>query len=60
MNCRNKNQAVAECALKGFKAPIGVVEWTSTINRSLPEEFQSALPSVTELEAELTSAAGED
>lgn len=53
--CRNKNQVVAEYALKGFKAPMGVAEWTSAINRSLPAEFRSALPSVDVLEAELTA-----
>jgi predicted nuclease of restriction endonuclease-like (RecB) superfamily len=58
--CRNKKQVVAEYALKGFKAPIGVAEWTNAINNSLPAEFQSVLPSVAELEAELTSATGED
>jgi predicted nuclease of restriction endonuclease-like (RecB) superfamily len=58
--CRNKNQVVAEYALKGFKAPIGVAEWTNAINNSLPEEFRSALPSVAELEAELTSTTTED
>jgi predicted nuclease of restriction endonuclease-like (RecB) superfamily len=58
--CRNKKQVVAEYALKGFKAPIGVAEWTDAINRSLPEEFESALPSVAELEAELATATDED
>ncbi|GAA3078265.1 putative nuclease of restriction endonuclease-like (RecB) superfamily [Kribbella aluminosa] len=53
--CRNKNQVVAEYALRGFKAPIGVAEWTNAINNSLPEEFRSALPSVEELEAELAT-----
>ncbi|MFD7153450.1 YhcG family protein [Kribbella sp. NPDC059898] len=53
--CRNKNQVVAEYALKGFKAPIGVAEWTNAINSSLPAEFRSVLPSVEELEAELTT-----
>ncbi|MFF0339013.1 YhcG family protein [Kribbella sp. NPDC004875] len=58
--CKNKNQVVAEYALKGFKAPIGVAEWTSAINKSLPEEFESALPSVAELEAELGSRVVDD
>jgi hypothetical protein len=57
--CRNKKEVVAEYALRGFKAPIGVAEWTTAINNSLPEEFQSALPSVAVLEAELTSATDE-
>jgi predicted nuclease of restriction endonuclease-like (RecB) superfamily len=58
--CKNKNEVVAEHGLRGFKAPIGVAEWTSAINKSLPEEFQSALPSVELLEAELASAAQDD
>jgi len=58
--CRNKKEVVAEYALRGFKAPIGVAEWTTAINNSLPEEFESALPSVAELEAELASAADDD
>lgn len=51
--CRNKNEVVAEYALRGYKAPIGVAEWTTAINNSLPPEFESALPSVAVLEAEL-------
>lgn len=58
--CRNKKEVVAEYALRNFKAPIGVAEWTTAINNSLPEEFESALPSVAELEAELASATEED
>jgi predicted nuclease of restriction endonuclease-like (RecB) superfamily len=51
--CKNRKEVVAEYALRGFKAPIGVAEWTSAINNSLPAEFESALPSVEVLEAEL-------
>nr|WP_255512626.1 PDDEXK nuclease domain-containing protein [Kribbella steppae] len=58
--CQNKKEVVAEYALRGFKAPIGVADWTMAINNSLPEEFQSALPSVAELEAELASATDDD
>jgi hypothetical protein len=58
--CQNKKQVVAEYALRGFKAPIGVAEWTDAIDNSLPEEFRSALPSLAELEAELASTPAED
>ncbi|MDX6282762.1 MAG: hypothetical protein QOH03_3833 [Kribbellaceae bacterium] len=51
--CKNRKEVVAEYALRGFRAPIGVAEWTSAINKSLPAEFESALPSVEVLEAEL-------
>jgi predicted nuclease of restriction endonuclease-like (RecB) superfamily len=57
--CQNKKEVVAEYALRSMKAPIGVAEWTTAINNSLPAEFQSALPSVEVLEAELTSATEE-
>lgn len=53
--CRNKKEVVAEYALRGFKAPIGVSDWTTAINKSLPAEFESALPSVEVLEAELAA-----
>lgn len=53
--CRNKKEVVAEYALRNFRAPIGVAEWTTAINDSLPEEFSSVLPSVAELEAELAA-----
>ena len=52
--CKDKNNVVAEYALRGFKTPIGVAEWTDTILKSLPEEFASSLPSISELEAELS------
>jgi predicted nuclease of restriction endonuclease-like (RecB) superfamily len=58
--CRNKKEVVAEYALRNFKAPIGVAEWTSAISKSLPEEFRSVLPSVAELEAELAAAPEDD
>jgi predicted nuclease of restriction endonuclease-like (RecB) superfamily len=51
--CKNRKEVVAEYAVRGFKAPIGVAEWTSAINKSLPAEFESALPSIEALEAEL-------
>jgi predicted nuclease of restriction endonuclease-like (RecB) superfamily len=56
--CKNKKEVVAEYALRGFKAPIGVAEWTSAINGALPAEFESVLPSVEVLEAELGGGAG--
>jgi len=52
--CRSKNNVVAEYALHGFSTPIGVAEWTTAITTALPEEFASSLPSIEELEAELS------
>jgi len=52
--CRSKNNVVAEYALRGYSTPIGVAEWTTAITTALPEEFTSSLPSIAELEAELS------
>lgn len=52
--CQDKNAVVAEYALRGMNKPIGVSEYELT--RALPEEFQSSLPSVEDLEAELSGS----
>lgn len=52
--CKEKNNVVAEYALRGYKTPIGVAAWTDTVVKSLPEEFSASLPSIRELEAELS------
>ncbi|QCB97349.1 DUF1016 domain-containing protein [Arthrobacter sp. PAMC25564] len=52
--CKTKNNVVAEYSLRGFSKPIGIAEWESEIVKSLPEEFASSLPSISELEAELS------
>ncbi len=55
--CQDKNKVLAEYALRGIAKPIGVSEYELT--RALPETLKSALPTIEEIEAEL-SAAGED
>jgi len=52
--CRSKNKLVAEYALGGFKKPIGVAEWETLITKTLPKELRSSLPTVEEIEFELT------
>ncbi|MGX1160754.1 putative nuclease of restriction endonuclease-like (RecB) superfamily [Arthrobacter sp. SLBN-100] len=52
--CKTKNNVVAEYSLRGFAKPIGIAEWESEIVKSMPEEFISTLPSISELEAELS------
>ena len=51
---RKKNKLVAEYALRGFKKPIGVAQWETQITRSLPEQLKTSLPTIEELEAELS------
>jgi predicted nuclease of restriction endonuclease-like (RecB) superfamily len=50
--CEDKNKVVAEYALRGMEKSIGVSAYELT--RALPKKFQSALPSIEQLEAELS------
>lgn len=54
--CKSKNNVVAEYALRDYRAPIGVAEWTTAITAALPEELSSSLPTIEQLEAELSDA----
>ncbi len=56
--CRDKNNIEAEFALRDINKPIGVSEFTFT--EILPEELQSSLPTVEELEKELETLDFED
>lgn len=49
-----KNRVKAEYALRGLNRPIGVADWETRLVESLPENFAGALPSVEELERELS------
>lgn len=51
--CRNKNNVVAEYALRGYAAPMGVAEWHTHPSTQLPTELAANLPTVEQLEAEL-------
>ena len=50
--CQDKKRILAEYALRGMKKPIGVSEYELT--RALPKKFKSMLPSIEEIEAELS------
>jgi predicted nuclease of restriction endonuclease-like (RecB) superfamily len=54
--CQDRNQVVAEYALRGASRPMGVSEYELT--RALPASLQSALPTVEEIEAELGDVPG--
>lgn len=49
--CQTKNKVMAEYALRDMNKPIGISEFELT--RSLPENLQSSLPSIEEIENEL-------
>lgn len=49
--CKTKNKVVAEYALRDNTQPIGVAEYQ--LVESLPEELQSDMPSIEQIEREL-------
>jgi len=50
--CKDKNNIIAEYALRDMTKPIGLAEYRLT--ESIPENLKTALPSIEELEAELS------
>src|SRR3990172_5861601 len=50
--CKTKNRLVAEYALSGISKPIGVAEYQ--LVRALPKPLDTNLPSIEEIEAELS------
>ncbi len=51
--CQEKKRVLAEYALRGLDKPIGISEYELT--RALPDELKSALPTIEEIEAELSA-----
>lgn len=51
---KKKNQMVVEYSLAGHSKSIGVAQWERQLTRSLPDELKSSLPTVEEIEAELS------
>jgi predicted nuclease of restriction endonuclease-like (RecB) superfamily len=52
--CKNKDNIVAEYALRNLKSPIGVAGYETKIFESLPNDLKGSLPSIKEIEEELT------
>jgi len=51
--CKDKNRLVAEYALKDISKPVGISEYR--LIESIPEDLQGSLPSIEQIEAELSS-----
>ena len=56
--CREKNNIIAEYALRDVNSPIGVAEFRTT--GLLPENMKTALPSIEQIEFELSKHLGKD
>ncbi|MDR3188158.1 MAG: PDDEXK nuclease domain-containing protein [Prevotellaceae bacterium] len=50
--CRGKDEVVAKYALEGYNQPIGVSDYQ--LSKAIPDELKSALPTIEEVEQELT------
>ncbi len=51
--CQDKKRVLAEYALRGLDKPIGISEYELT--RALPDNLKSVLPTIEEIEAELSA-----
>ncbi len=52
--CKTKDNVFAEYVLRNFNRPIGVAEFEVKLVEKLPKELKSSLPTVAEIEAELS------
>ena len=52
--CKEKNKITAEYALHNLKSPIGVSSYTAKFLEKLPKELKGKLPTIEEIEAELS------
>tara|TARA_Y100001001_G_scaffold164833_1_gene199393 strand:- start:53 stop:1165 length:1113 start_codon:yes stop_codon:yes gene_type:complete len=51
---KSKDEILVEYALGGMSKPVGIASWETQLTQSLPENLQASLPTIEELEAELT------
>lgn len=51
---REKNRVLVEYALGSSKQPMSVAEWETQLTQSLPENLRDSLPTIEEIEAELS------
>jgi hypothetical protein len=52
--CKTKSNFTAEYALRDIKKPIGIAGYETALVSSLPKNLKSSLPTIEEIEAELT------
>lgn len=53
--CRTKDNVFAEYVLRNFNRPIGIAEFEVKLVEKLPKELKASLPTVEEIEAELSA-----
>lgn len=50
---KGKNKTVVEYSLAGYQNPIGVADWQEKLTKILPENLQSSLPTIEQIEKEM-------
>jgi len=55
--CKGKDEVMAQYALSGYNQPIGVSDYQ--LSKAIPEDLKSALPTVEEVEEELSHLLGD-
>ena len=53
--CKSKDNFIAEYALRDIHKPMGVAEYETKIVSSLPKKLKGQLPTIDEIEAELSA-----
>jgi len=53
--CKRKDNFIAEYALRDIHKPMGVAEYETKIVSSLPKKLKGQLPTIDEIEAELSA-----
>jgi len=51
---KQKSRVLVEYALRDIRKPIGVADWVTKLTRSLPKELRESLPTIEQIEAELS------
>ena len=54
--CKSKDNIIAEYALRTSKQPIDISSYTTKLVETLPKEFKGKLPTIEEIEAELSKS----
>ena len=57
--CKGKDRMVVEYALRDLAKPLGVADWETRLTEVLPDDLKGSLPTIEEIEAELTEPDGE-
>jgi predicted nuclease of restriction endonuclease-like (RecB) superfamily len=53
--CRHRKVLTVEYALRDIRKPVGVAQWQTKLVKALPKELKGSLPTVEELEQELSN-----